>query len=260
MKLGFGTGRLMLGAVLTGLSLVVVVQASGDVPTWQTISGGGGAASSDGQTVQTSFAQGQPAGRTTSPNYKLNAGYLSVTASPAEGEVPAFKLGSSVVASAGSGTSSAQFRLVSTLGQAQPVGAPSSAGFQLGSGFWSRLPGEAPAVPSFLLDRQVSGAAGGTAASDSFKMGATLGQGQSVGASASDTFELGAGFWPAVGAPAAVRRPGDLNGDGVLNALDLRIVTAAFGTSPPSDTRADLNGDGIVDVEDLVEVARRFSG
>ncbi|MYC78070.1 hypothetical protein F4X10_20095 [Candidatus Poribacteria bacterium] len=46
---------------------------------------------------------------------------------------------------------------------------------------------------------------------------------------------------------------GDLNGDGVVNVLDLVIAANAFGTAAP-----DLNGDGVVNVLDLVLVANEF--
>ena len=47
----------------------------------------------------------------------------------------------------------------------------------------------------------------------------------------------------------------DVNGDGVVNVLDLVIVANAFGEAAP-----DVNGDGVVNVLDLVIVANSFSG
>ena len=47
---------------------------------------------------------------------------------------------------------------------------------------------------------------------------------------------------------AALR--GDLNGDGVVNILDLTLLSAQLGQS--SESAADLNGDKVVDIKDLV--------
>ena len=47
----------------------------------------------------------------------------------------------------------------------------------------------------------------------------------------------------------------DLNGDDVVNVLDLVLVANGFGSAEP-----DLNGDGIVNVLDLVIVANAFGG
>ena len=46
----------------------------------------------------------------------------------------------------------------------------------------------------------------------------------------------------------------DLNGDGIVNILDLVIVANAFGEQQP-----DLNGDGVVNILDLVIVANALS-
>ena len=47
----------------------------------------------------------------------------------------------------------------------------------------------------------------------------------------------------------------DVNGDGVVNILDLTLVAQALGTD---GTRGDVNGDGVVNVFDLVFVADQF--
>jgi hypothetical protein len=50
--------------------------------------------------------------------------------------------------------------------------------------------------------------------------------------------------------------PGDANGDGVVDVLDMVAVVLGWGACPPppAECPADLSGDGVVDVEDLVEV------
>ena len=50
-----------------------------------------------------------------------------------------------------------------------------------------------------------------------------------------------------------VSSPTDVNGDGIVNILDLVAVANAFGEDVP-----DVNGDGIVNVLDLVQVANQF--
>ncbi len=47
----------------------------------------------------------------------------------------------------------------------------------------------------------------------------------------------------------------DINGDGVVNILDLVLVAQAFNTTT---TNADINGDGVINILDLVLVASAF--
>ena len=49
----------------------------------------------------------------------------------------------------------------------------------------------------------------------------------------------------------AAPKPGDANGDGLVNITDIGIVVDAYGTLPPSDPRADLNKDGFVNILDV---------
>ena len=51
--------------------------------------------------------------------------------------------------------------------------------------------------------------------------------------------------------------PADVNGDGVVNILDLVVVAQAFGKD---GLQADVNGDGVVNVFDLVQVAGAIGG
>ena len=51
------------------------------------------------------------------------------------------------------------------------------------------------------------------------------------------------------------KHPADVNGDGVVNILDLTLVAQGFGSN---EAGADVNGDGVVNVFDLVFVANAF--
>jgi hypothetical protein len=56
-------------------------------------------------------------------------------------------------------------------------------------------------------------------------------------------------------------KPGDLNGDGVVNVDDVTLVTAHYGqtsANPNWDGRADANNDGVVDDADLALVKANF--
>jgi len=58
---------------------------------------------------------------------------------------------------------------------------------------------------------------------------------------------------------AEFRKHGDVNGDGVIDAKDLAIMQALFGTtraSPNWNPYADLNGDGKVMVDDILICAQ----
>lgn len=49
----------------------------------------------------------------------------------------------------------------------------------------------------------------------------------------------------------------DVNGDGIVNILDLTLVATNFGTTPTADQtlNPDVNGDGTVNILDLTLVA-----
>ena len=51
------------------------------------------------------------------------------------------------------------------------------------------------------------------------------------------------------------KNPADVNGDGVVNIVDLTLVAQRFGTN---SLKGDVNGDGVVNVFDLVFVANQF--
>ena len=53
-------------------------------------------------------------------------------------------------------------------------------------------------------------------------------------------------------------RFGDVNGDGVVNILDLTLVAQHIGTLHPNNRRVDVNKDGVVNILDLTLVAREI--
>lgn len=71
----------------------------------------------------------------------------------------------------------------------------------------------------------------------------------------------GTNVWPA--APAQlVKVPGDVNGDGVVDGLDLTAVLNAWECVPDDplwNPACDLNGNGVVDGLDLTEVIDNWS-
>ena len=61
-----------------------------------------------------------------------------------------------------------------------------------------------------------------------------------------------------VGAPEPVFSVYDVNEDGVTDAMDAQLVTAALGQKPPENPRTDVNSDGVVDGKDLALVAEHL--
>ena len=52
--------------------------------------------------------------------------------------------------------------------------------------------------------------------------------------------------------------PWDVNEDGITDATDVILVTAALGQQQPKDPRLDVNGDGVVDAKDLALVVEHL--
>ena len=59
---------------------------------------------------------------------------------------------------------------------------------------------------------------------------------------------------------AGTGKPGDINGDGDVNLIDLNILLGLFGKSGANVTnpKADLNGDGDVNLVDLNILLGKF--
>jgi hypothetical protein len=85
-----------------------------------------------------------------------------------------------------------------------------------------------------------------------YSLRGTIGQ-PAVGVMSGGSYALTGGFWAV---PAA--KPGDINGDGKVNVVDLLYLADSFGMNEantgflPYD---DLNDDGNVDVADLLILA-----
>jgi hypothetical protein len=54
------------------------------------------------------------------------------------------------------------------------------------------------------------------------------------------------------------RDPGDVDGSGLVNSLDLTILLSQFGKSVPRNTGGDFNGDGLVTLADLTALLANF--
>jgi len=57
---------------------------------------------------------------------------------------------------------------------------------------------------------------------------------------------------------SARMKPWDVNGDNIVDILDLVFVGQQFGKTPPDDAVADVNNDGIVDILDLSFICQHF--
>lgn len=56
---------------------------------------------------------------------------------------------------------------------------------------------------------------------------------------------------PSQSAPSGNTESGDVNGDGVINIVDIGIIIDSYGASPQKNSRADLNGDGVINIIDI---------
>jgi hypothetical protein len=52
---------------------------------------------------------------------------------------------------------------------------------------------------------------------------------------------------------------GDVNGDGIVNAVDLTQLLSEFNRAPPTLAAADIDGNGIVNAADLTYLLAGFN-
>jgi Bacterial Ig-like domain (group 3)/Dockerin type I domain/Bacterial Ig-like domain (group 2) len=126
--------------------------------------------------------------------------------------------------------------------------------------FTASVAGNAPkGAVSFLVDGELAETAFlGTTGEASFVSDSLSVGGHTITA----LYDGDTGHGPSASLPVSVTItpvPGDVNGDGVVDCLDLSLVKAAFGTKsgqPAFNPAADVNHDGVVNVLDLSYVAR----
>ena len=111
---------------------------------------------------------------------------------------------------------------------------------------------------NYDLPWDVLSGGGGDRSSSSYVLGDTTGQPSAIGLSESANYRLGSGYWYGISVTTCI--PGDANGDGVVNVLDLvKVKRIILGLDPPT-CGADANLDGTVNVFDLVKVKRIILG
>jgi hypothetical protein len=92
----------------------------------------------------------------------------------------------------------------------------------------------------------------GVASGDEYQISGTIGQADAGVTLTGGVYTFIGGFWAAGGDTIVPPPcPADLDGDGVVNVIDLLQLLGAWGTADPT---ADINGDGIVNVLDLLEL------
>ena len=105
---------------------------------------------------------------------------------------------------------------------------------------------------NYNLPWDVLSGGGGDRSSSSYILGDTMGQPSVIGPSESTNYRLGSGFW--YGLPPTPCIPGDANGDGVVDVLDLQVEEQIILGELPPTCGADANQDGKINVLDLVEI------
>ncbi len=105
---------------------------------------------------------------------------------------------------------------------------------------------------SYQLPWQSVSAGGGDRSSSNYTLSDTVGQSSAVGVSQSANYSLEAGFWSGfVGS-----LPGDADGNGVVNVLDMTKVARIILLLDDETPGADANQDNVVNVLDMTKIAR----
>ena len=105
-----------------------------------------------------------------------------------------------------------------------------------------------PASAQFSIDWSTIDGGGGVSSGGPFELSGTIGQYDAGAAMSGADFSLTGGYWSGSAAEEVIL--GDLNGDGLVNLLDVAPFVAAIssGTYIPE---ADINQDGQVNLLDV---------
>ena len=114
------------------------------------------------------------------------------------------------------------------------------------------------AASSTHLPWSVLSGGGGQRSSTGYRLGDTTGQ-PAIGLSQSSNYNLEAGFWSGA-TVTAVTLPGDANGDGQVNALDITKVERIIAGLDASTPGADANQDSNINALDITKVERLIAG
>lgn len=96
---------------------------------------------------------------------------------------------------------------------------------------------------------------GGVSTGGTYRLGGTAGQPE-AGVMSGGSYRIQGGFWA-----APPRIPGDVDGDGQVNVLDIVATVNAFGRrsgQPGWNAGADFDGDGEISVLDVVTTVTAF--
>ena len=116
---------------------------------------------------------------------------------------------------------------------------------------------------SYQLPWQSLSASGGDRESANYTLRDTVGQPSPIGISESTNYRLRSGYWYGAskllqGPPQVL--PGDANGDGDINVLDMTKVARMILQLEAENTEADANQDGGINVLDMTKIAKIILG
>ena len=174
-----------------------------------------------------------------------------------------YQLGARVVASADPTSESESYGLLSaTMGQPIADGRMQGADYRLESGYqgaWPSVPRGRPTPESYDINPSVMASADGYQESESYCLWGTAGQPVDYDQPSSENYQLLSGYWGMQ--PPLCRLFGDLNGDRKVDADDIQQVASRWrmtDVDPNWEKRYDLNVDGVINIVDLMLVSAHW--